>query len=242
MTNNRTALVTGANRGLGFEIAKQLGKAGFEVIIGGRETVKVERARMKLKEAGVNAFPIEIDVSNLDSIEPAFKIIESKFGRLDVLINNAGIMLDATIPASELDPNVLKRTLEVNTVGAFAMIQTFLPLMQKNNYGRIVNMSSTFGSLLDMTNPESEYRSGQAAAYRISKAALNAVTAVFFNELEGSNILINSMCPGWCATDMGGEEAPRSAEQGADTAVWLASLPDGGPSGGFFADRKPRDW
>lgn len=234
--------MTGANRGLGFEIAKQLGKAGFAVIIGAREPIKAEKAWQKLKDLGVEAFPLDLDVSNIDSVEAAYKQVESKFGHIDVLVNNAGIMLDATTPASDLDVNVLKRTLEVNTVGSFAMIRTFLPLMQKNNYGRIVNMSSTFGALSDMTNPDSEYRSGQAAAYRISKAALNAVTAVFFNELEGSNILINSMCPGWCATDMGGEEAPRSAEEGADTAVWLATLPEGGPNGGFFADRKPRGW
>jgi NAD(P)-dependent dehydrogenase (short-subunit alcohol dehydrogenase family) len=156
-------------------------------------------------------------------------------GRADVLVNNAGVMLDGGgRRIADLSLDVLQATLEVNLYGALRVTQALLPMMRRHRYGRIVNLSSGLGQLADMGSG--------TPAYRISKTALNAFTRILAAELEGTNIKVNSLCPGWVRTDLGGPNAPRSVEEGADTAVWLATLPDKGPSGGFFRDRKRIAW
>jgi NAD(P)-dependent dehydrogenase (short-subunit alcohol dehydrogenase family) len=157
-----------------------------------------------------------------------------KFGRLDVLVNNAGIHLDSDKRGLDVPLNEVRETFEVNVNGPLRLSQAFLPLMKEHNYGRVVNVSSNMGSLSKM--------SGQSAAYRMSKAALNAMTRVLASEMRGHNIKINTMSPGWVRSDMGGPSAPRSLEEGADTIIWLATLPDDGPTGGSFKDREPLAW
>ncbi|MDF5730980.1 MAG: SDR family oxidoreductase [Rhizonema sp. PD38] len=244
MSNNvsKIALVTGANKGLGFEISKQLAKQEIQVILGARDIAKGQEAAEKLKQQGLDVYPLTLDINNVESIQSAVNTIKEKFGTLHILVNNAGVMLDWTTSVFDVSLDTLTQTLQTNIYGAFQLCQLCIPLMKASGYGRIVNMSSTLGSLTDMSDLNSHYDSVQGPSYRLSKTALNAVTAIFARELGGTNILINSACPGWVQTDMGSEAAPLSIEQGADTPVWLATLPDGGPHGGFFNSRKPVAW
>lgn len=244
MSNNvpKIALVTGANKGLGFEISKQLAKQGIQVILGARDIAKGQEAADKLKQQGLDVYPLTLDINNAGSIQGAVDAIKEKFGTIDILVNNAGVMLDWTTSVFDVDLNTVTQTLQTNLYGSFRLCQLCIPLMKASGYGRIVNMSSTLGSLTDMSDPNSHYDGVLSPSYRLSKTALNAVTALFAKELRGTNILINSACPGWVQTDMGSEAAPLSVEEGADTPVWLATLPDGGPNGGFFNSRKPVSW
>ena len=244
MSNNvpKIALVTGANKGLGFEISKQLAKQGIQVILGARDIAKGQEAADKLKQQGLDVDPLTLDINNAESIQSAVDAIKEKFGTIDILVNNAGVMLDWTTSVFDVDLNTVTQTLQTNLYGSFRLCQLCIPLMKASGYGRIVNMSSTLGSLTDMSDPNSHYDGVLSPSYRLSKTALNAVTALFAKELRGTNILINSACPGWVQTDMGSEAAPLSVEEGADTPVWLATLPDGGPNGGFFNSRKPVSW
>jgi NAD(P)-dependent dehydrogenase (short-subunit alcohol dehydrogenase family) len=162
--------------------------------------------------------------------------IHSRFGKLDILVNNAGVLLDGTSLPSKTDLQIVRATLETNLIGVWRLCQSFVPMMKKNKYGRIVNVSSGAGAL------DTIQQSLYAPAYSLSKSSLNVLTMIFANELRDTNILVNSVDPGWVWTDMGGPNAPRSVEEGADTAVWLATLPDTGPSGGFFFDRKRTEW
>lgn len=239
---SKIALVTGANKGLGFEISKQLAKQGIQVILGARDIAKGQEAADKLKQQGLDVYPLTLDINNAESIQSAVDAIKEKFGALDILVNNAGVMLDWTTSVFDVDLNTVTQTLQTNLYGSFRLCQLCIPLMKASGYGRIVNMSSTLGSLTDMSDPNSHYDGVLSPSYRLSKTALNAVTALFAKELRGTNILINSACPGWVQTDMGSEAAPLSVEEGADTPVWLATLPDGGPNGGFFNSRKPVSW
>lgn len=236
----RIALVTGANRGLGFETSRQLGKLGYHVILTSRRPTEGEEATAKLEQEGCKVSFHPLDVAAGNDYVPLFTWIEKEVGRLDVLVNNAGVFLDSKAgefnPTSALtiSPELILRTFEINTLSAYRMCQTFFPLMQKNGYGRVVNVSSGMGQLSEME--------GGWPAYRISKTALNAVTKLFAAETWNQDILVNSVCPGWVRTDMGGQSAQRSPEQGADTIVWAATLPKGGPNGSFFRDRKPIPW
>lgn len=239
----KIAVVTGANRGIGLEIARQLARRNDTlVVLTSRDKEKGLLACSDLELEELPARFHELDVDHPASIEHLAAFVQSEFGRCDVLINNAGIFPDAPNASDEhAFPSVfhaslatINRGLTTNVYGPLLLCQAFIPLMKKNNYGRIVNMSSGMGQLTDMN--------GGYPAYRISKTALNAVTRIFNDELLGSNILINSMCPGWVKTDMGGPGATRTVEQGADTAVWLATLPDDGPRGGFFRDREQIPW
>jgi NAD(P)-dependent dehydrogenase (short-subunit alcohol dehydrogenase family) len=235
MTNSdKIALVTGANRGLGLETCRQLAKLGITVILSSRDSRQGKQALHGLETAGQLVFH-PLDVTDEDSIAQMATFIREQYGRLDILVNNAGIFPDK-IEKSALDTPVdtLRATMETNLYGPFRLCQVFIPMMQKNNYGRIVNLSSGMGQLSDMN--------GCCPGYRTSKTALNAVTRLFADELKGTNVLINSVCPGWVRTDMGGSNASRSVEEGADTIVWLATLPDDGPSGGFFRDRQTIPW
>ena len=234
---DRIALVTGGNRGIGFEICRQLGRKGLRVVLTSRRPEAGEKAAGVLRSEGLEIDYRRLDVTDFESIEACAKGVDRDFGRLDVLINNAGIMLDSSkLGASifEANPELIRETFETNTLGPLMVAKAMVPLMRRNGYGRIVNVSSGMGQLCEMD--------GGYPGYRISKAALNAVSVILARELEGTNVKSNSLCPGWVRTDMGGERAPRSPEEGADTAVWLATLPDDGPSGGFFRDRKPIGW
>ena len=239
--SEKVALVTGANRGLGFETCRQLAKKGFKVILTSRNQEKGEQATETLKKEGLDVTFHQLDVTDQSSIEAVKTFVDKSFGRLDVLINNAGIFRDKGGIASDENPSVLlgdvdaiQTTFDTNVYGVFRMCKTFVPLMQKNKFGRVVNVSSGMGQLSEMN--------GGYPGYRLSKTAVNALTRIFSEELKDANILVNSVCPGWVKTDMGGPNATRSIEEGVDTFVWLASLPDGGPSGKFFRDRKVIAW
>jgi NAD(P)-dependent dehydrogenase (short-subunit alcohol dehydrogenase family) len=236
MGTNRVALVTGANRGIGLEIARQLSQKRIRVIMGARNLSQGKAAAKTLSLNNANIFAVELDVTREDTVERLTRKVASDFGRLDILVNNAGILIDESDRPTETKLEMVSSTLETNLVGSWRLCQAFIPFMKRNNYGRIVNVSSGAGSLTEM--PESLY----APAYSISKTALNALTIMLATELRSANILVNAVCPGWVRTDMGGKNAPRSVEEGADTAVWLATLPDNGPTGGFFRDRTKIPW
>lgn len=228
--DERVAVVTGGNRGIGLEICRQLAQAGMHVILTARDKAKGEAAAKKL---GVESH--QLDVDSDDSVKAFARWLADTRGRCDVLVNNAGVMPDPR-GSRVLDSKVetWRATLETNLLGPLRMIQAIVPLMKKQGYGRIVNMSSGQGQLSEM--------GVGTPAYRVSKTALNALTRTTAAELHAGGILVNAMCPGWVRTDMGGSSAPRGVEQGADTAVWLATLPENGPRGGFFRDRKPIPW
>lgn len=237
---DQVALVTGGNRGIGLEVSRQLAKKGLKVILTSRDAHKGKEAVDALAKEGLDLFFHPLDVTDDASVDQIYRYVMETFGRLDILVNNAGIFLDSQESggsgSSALRANVdtLRRTMETNVYGPFRLTQKFLPTMLKSDFGRVVNVSSGMGQLDEM--------SGGWPGYRISKTALNAVTKVFSEESKGKNILINSVCPGWVKTDMGGPEAERTTEEGADTIVWLATLPDGSPTGGFYRDRERIPW
>jgi NAD(P)-dependent dehydrogenase (short-subunit alcohol dehydrogenase family) len=221
---SRVALVTGTSRGIGAEIARQLAADhGFVVYAGARDPDDVEEAD--------GIVPIELDVTDEDEIFAATERIGADVGQLDSLVNNAGVYGDP-VGAADYDIDRAHDVLEVNTFGPWRLIEAFLPLLHRSDAPRIVNVSSGAGQLSDMN--------GGRGAYRVSKAGLNALTKTLAWDEE--DIKINAMCPGWVRTDMGGSGATKSVEEGADTAVWLATLPVDGPTGGFFRDRKPIPW
>jgi NAD(P)-dependent dehydrogenase (short-subunit alcohol dehydrogenase family) len=242
MEKSRVALVTGANRGIGFEVAKQLAINKITVLMGTRDEERGMKARDQLAGQGLDVQLIRIDVTDPTTIEAAIGRIKDEFRRLDILVNNAGIMIDSETRLLELGVVLFQNTLEANAFGPLLLSQACVPLMQANDYGRIVNVSSSLGSLTDIANPDSSYTQVQSPAYRLSKTLLNGITVLLAKELRGTNILVNSACPGWVRTEMGGDQAPLSPEQGAATPVWLAMLPDNGPSGGFFRDQQPIPW
>jgi NAD(P)-dependent dehydrogenase (short-subunit alcohol dehydrogenase family) len=241
-TIKRIALVTGANRGIGFEIARQLALQEMTVLIGARHDERGLGAQKELAAQGLDVHFVRIDMTDPTTMEAAVSRIKDVFGRLDVLVNNAGIQIDAATRILELNTAVFQNTLETNAVGPLLLSQACVPIMKENQYGRIVNMSSTLGSLSDIANPDSAYGQVQSPAYRLSKTLLNGITVLLAQELRGTNILVNSACPGWVQTEMGGDRAPLSPEQGAATPVWLATLPDDGPTGGFFREQQPIPW
>ncbi|MBD2164831.1 SDR family oxidoreductase [Calothrix membranacea FACHB-236] len=237
--NNRLAVVTGGNRGLGLEVSRELAKQGYRVILTSRNEDKGNAAATKLKNEGLEVIYHPLDITNDESTHKLAEFINREFGKVDALVNNAGIYIDSEASGNNLSIlntkiDTLQKTIETNVYGALRVTQALIPLMKKQNYGRIVNVSSGMGQLTHM--------GGGSPAYRISKTALNAVTRIFASELQGTNILVNSVCPGWVKTDMGGANAPRTLEQGADTIVWLATLPDNSPTGEFFRDRQTIDW
>ncbi len=238
MAAPRVALVSGANRGIGLEIVRQLARSGLTAVIGTRNAEKGLAAADTLKSEGLEVTVVELDVDDEKSAARAIAEMKRLFGRCDVLVNNAAILIDGPggFDASlfELASDVARRTFETNVLGPLHLIKAAVPLMRELRYGRIVNISSGAGQLSDM-------RSG-FPAYRMSKAALNALTRITAAELRDVNIKVNAVCPGWVRTEMGGPNADRSVEQGAETPVWLATLPDNGPSGGFFRDKKPIPW
>jgi NAD(P)-dependent dehydrogenase (short-subunit alcohol dehydrogenase family) len=241
-SSQRVALVTGANRGIGFAVAEQLARRELTVILGCRDAEKGEQARTFLANSGLGVHDTLLDVTDATSIQAALGRIRDTFGRLDVLVNNAGIQIDGDTDILKLARVMLQNTLETNAFGPLLLSQACIPLMRANGYGRIVNISSTLGLLSDMSDPESDHTSVSSPAYRISKTLLNAVTMLLAKELRASGILVNAVCPGWTRTDLGGPQAPLSPREAADTPVWLATLPDDGPTGGFFRDRQSIPW
>ena len=234
--------MTGGNRGIGFEIARQLARKGLTVILGARDEQKGMNAHKQLTAEGLDVHFTYLDIADTTSIMAAVGRIEDSFKRLDVLINNAGIMIDSETTVLELPMTLLQNTLETNAFGPLLLSQGCVPIMKKHQYGRIVNISSTLGSLNDIVNPDSHYNELQSPAYRLSKTMLNGITALLAKELRNDNILVNAVCPGWVRTDLGGPQAPVSPEQAAETPVWLATLADNGPTGGFFREQQPIPW
>ena len=230
----KVATVTGANRGIGLAISRQLARQGVHVVLTSRDQAKGMAARDELKREGLDVGYHQLDVTESLSIHRLAEYLRKEYGRLDILVNNAGIAIDDGTSALKMDLDTVRRTMETNLYGPLRLCQVLVPLMRRPDYGRIVNVSSGMGQLSDMD--------AGAPSYRMSKTALNALTRILATELRRTNILVNSMCPGWVRTDMGGRGADRSVEEGADTAVWLATLPDDGPTGGFFRDRKPISW
>ncbi len=242
MSESRVALVTGANRGIGFEICRQLARQPhITVIATSRDENKGRAAVDHLKQEGLQVDWHQLDVTDADSIDRCVDDILSTHHRIDILVNNAGIFPDTQGASASSWPSVLdtdldtmRRGMETNVYGPMRLCQKIVPHMKKAGYGRIVNLSSGMGQLTHMN--------GGCPSYRLSKTGLNALTRIVSEELKGTNILVNCMCPGWVKTDMGGPNATRELPEGADTAVYLATLPDGGPTGGYFRDRKPFEW
>ncbi len=238
----RVALVTGANRGIGYAIAKGLAEQGITIVLGIRDPGKGAAACSGLLSQGLDAHFELLDVTDEKSIRTAVAHIRDQFDRLDILVNNAGILIDGDANALNVSQDVILKTLRTNVLGPLMLCQRCIPLMKAGGYGRIVNMTSTLGSMTEITDPESGYAGVETPAYRLSKAALNAITTLVAKNVRNQNILVNSVCPGWVKTDMGGDQAPLTTEQGADTPLWLATLPDDGPSGGFYRERTKVPW
>lgn len=235
MSQQRVAVVTGANRGIGLEIASQFARLGMQVVLTSRDEAQGRAEADKLAAQGLAAAWYPLDVTDYAAAASLQGWLEREYGRVDVLVNNAGILVDGGgLSILDLPLHLLQDTLETNFLGVLRLCQALVPMMRTRDYGRVVNISSGLGQLADMGSG--------TPAYRISKTAVNAVTRILAAELADTNVKVNAMCPGWVRTGIGGPNAPRSVAEGADTAVWLATLPDDGPSGGFFRDRAPIPW
>lgn len=234
MEPKRVALVTGANRGIGLEICRQLARKGLTVVLTARREPEGQAACQELRQEGLDIRFHPLDVTSAESVSSAVAFVDRELGRLDVLVNNAGIALERRTLALEVDMETVSRTLQTNLVGPWMLCQAAVPVMKRGGYGRIVNVSSGVGSF-------SRLAAG-FGAYRISKTGLNALTCILADELRDTNVLVNAVTPGWVRTHMGGVQAPRSLEEGAEAAVWLATLSDDGPRGKFFKDREEFPW
>ena len=243
MSEARTALVTGANKGIGYEIAAGLGALGHRVGVGARDDARRDEAVARLRAAGVDAFGVPLDVTDDGSATAAAQLLEEQEGRLDVLVNNAGITGGAAQQPSTADLDVIRRVVETNVLGVVRVTNAMLPLLRRSPSPRIVNMSSSVGSLTRQSGPGSATTTGPVAvAYAPSKTFLNAVMLQYVKELAGTNVLVNAACPGFVATDLNGFRGVRTPQQGAATALRLATLPDDGPTGGFFEDDGVVPW
>jgi len=240
-STQKIALVTGANKGIGYEIAAGLGALGWSVGVGARDEGRREAAAQKLREAGVDAFGVPLDVTDDTSVAAAAALIEERAGRLDVLINNAGVTGGMPQEPTQVSPEQMQTVVETNVIGAMRVTNALLPLLRRSASPRIVNMSSTVGSLARQTAADGS-TGPISGAYSPSKTFLNAVTVQYAKELADTNILINLACPGYVATDLNGFRGFRSPEQGAQIAIRLATLPDNGPTGGYFDDAGPIPW
>jgi NAD(P)-dependent dehydrogenase (short-subunit alcohol dehydrogenase family) len=234
MAEQRIALVTGGNRGIGLELCRQLAQQRIRVLLGSRDHAKGIAAAAELNANGLPVEPRQLDVANVQSIRECMNWVRRDIGRLDILVNNAGIMVedDDADPLEEVE--IVRDTMQTNVYGPLLLSRLAVPIMKTRRYGRIVNLSSGMGSLSEM--------GAGYIAYRMSKAGINVVTRVLAAETEGMGILVNSVDPGWARTAMGGRGATRSVERGAETPLWLATLPDDGPTGGFFRDRRAIAW
>ncbi len=229
--NGRVALVSGGNRGIGLEVCRRLAEEGLTVILGSRDE---ERGRQAAEGLAGEVVARQLDVADAGSVERLAASIESDFGRLDVLVNNAAISNDDGQSGAEADLDRVKEALEANLFGAWRLCEAAIPHMRRERYGRIVNVTTGLAALEDM--------GGGSPGYRISKTSLNALTRILASELRGSGILVNAVNPGWVQTDMGGQNANRTVEEGADGVVWAATLQNNGPTGGFFRDGRHVAW
>lgn len=233
MVSNRTAFITGSNRGIGFEVARQLARVSHRVILGARDYEEGLEAKRILTREGFAAELKRLDVTDAATVLAAAVEIEAEFGRLDVLVNCAGVALDEQANAESVDIDRVRATMEVNLYGAWRMTQAVIPIMRRQRWGRIVNVSSGSASF--------RYERIGRPAYRLSKCGLNLLTAMLAQELKNEGILVNAVCPGWVATRMGGPGG-RPVDLGAAGIVWAATLPDDGPTGGFFRDGQLIPW
>ena len=241
MSEQTIVLVTGANKGIGYEIAAGLGALGWSVGVGARDEQRREAAVEKLRAAGADAFGVPLDVTDDASVAAAAGLIEDRTGRLDVLVNNAGVTGGMPQTPSAVNPATVRAAVETNVIGVIRVTNAVLPLLRRSAAPRIVNRSSSVGSLTLQTTPGTEM-GPISAAYVASKTFLNAVTVQYVKELRDTNILINAACPGFTATDLNGFRGVRTPEQGAAIAIRLATLPDDGPTGGFFDDAGVVPW
>lgn len=230
----KVALVTGGNRGIGYELVKQLALKGFKVILASRDPEMGHEAAQKLKESNLDVSFLVMDVDNQESIRQAAITVNEQYERLDVLINNAGVYLDESEKLLTIEPSILEGTMATNFFGAYHVIRSFIPIMEKQGYGRIINVSSEYGAISEMSNQG-------VGAYKLSKLVLNGLTQLLAAEING-DIKINAVCPGWVSTNMGGPSAPRTPKQAAESILWLATIGPEGPSGGFFRDGKQIPW
>jgi len=232
--HTRVALVTGANRGLGFETSRQLLAKGLNVVLAGRDAGALDEALRRLGHPAERAMTVTMDVTDAASIARAQQAVAARFGQVDILVNNAAVLLFEDADVLSIPADGYRQTFDTNVFGAIEVCRAFAPEMARARYGRIVNVSSGAGQLATMST--------YAPAYSMSKAALNAFTRLLAQSYRDRGVLVNAVDPGWVRTDMGGSSAPRSPEEGADTIVWLATLPDKGPTGRFFRDRRPIEW
>jgi NAD(P)-dependent dehydrogenase (short-subunit alcohol dehydrogenase family) len=230
---DRVALVTGANRGIGFEVCRQLGQRGYVVVLGSRDRERGEVAAARLRSEGLDVVGCQLDVADGASVKAAVERMRREHGRLYAVVNNAAILYDTWQRGVDANLDEVREAFETNVLGAWRVVQATLPLLRASTTGRIVNVSSGAGALTDM--------GGGTPAYRTSKAALNALTRVLAAELRSDRILVNAICPGWVATDMGGAGG-RPVSEGAAGIVWAVELPDDGPTSGFFRDGRPIAW
>ena len=226
--------MTGGNRGIGLEVCRRLGALGYRVLLGGRNRELTEAAASSLRQGGAQVLARILDVTDVGSIRDLAEAVEKEFGGADVLVNNAAVLLSESGDVLDVPLDDFRQSMESNAYGPLLLCQALMPGMLQRGYGRVVNVSSGAGQLASM----SDY----APPYSVSKTALNALTRLLSYAGRNRNVLVNAVDPGWVRTDMGGPSAPRSVEQGADTIVWCATLPDGGPTGGFFHDRRAIAW
>jgi len=237
MASEKVAFITGGNKGIGLETARQLGKLGIKVVIGARDLAKGKEAVAKLKADGVTAEVVRFDITKASDYKEVYKYLDQHFGKLDILVNNAGISKENFLggnQTSSTSATLLHETFDTNFFGAVELTQVLLPLIKKAPAGRIVNLSSILGSISLHADPKSPIYDAKAFAYDASKAALNSFTVHLAHELKGTKIKVNSAHPGWVKTDMGGEQAPLDIVTGAKTSVKLATLPDDGPTGAYI--------
>ncbi len=241
--SKKVALVTGANKGIGLQIARDLAAKGYTVLIGARDETRGNEAASTLRDEGLDARFVKLEVTDQATIDAAAAHVETEFGKLDALVNNAAIAIDSA-PASQTDIEVFRRTFETNVFGPFAVLKAFLPLVKKAEAGRIVNMSSGLGSLAQTGDPNWAFAAAATGypAYNTSKTAINALTVQFANELRDTPVKINAADPGYVATDLNNNSGYRTVEQGATAAVRLATLDADGPSGGYFDEDGPLPW
>ena len=231
---SRVAVVTGGNRGLGLETCRQLGGRGMQVVLTARDTEAGRDAAAELRSDGHDVTFRRLDVTSSAQVEELARFLSDETGRVEVLVNNAGVYLDRGVAALDVDLDAVRRTMDVNAYGPLRLCQALVPMMRRRGYGRVVNVSSGSGAFDEMGTG--------TLAYGASKTWLNAMTRKVALEAEGDGVLVNAVDPGWVRTRMGGREAPRTPEEGADTIVWLATLPEDGPTGGFFRDRERIPW
>jgi NAD(P)-dependent dehydrogenase (short-subunit alcohol dehydrogenase family) len=245
MSEAKVALISGANKGLGLETGRQLGKLGYTVLLGSRDALKGEVAARQLRDDGIDAKVVKLDVNRQSDIDAAAAMIQAQYGKLDVLVNNAGVMIEkgwTKNTTSETTIDNLRATFETNLFAVFAVTKALLPLLKCSEAGRIVNVSSILGSVSMQGTKGSPTYSTKLFAYNSSKAALNVLTISLAHELRGTKIKVNSAHPGWVKTDLGGSAAPMNVVDGAKTEVTLATLGEDGPTGGFFHAGKEIAW